>query len=92
MQLHQWATERLYQGLISANDSAWQAGADALVTAPLHIKEITTYVELPEDLHGLAKTVHDLGTQARTTTAPDVRARIYGELLASCAACHKGGC
>lgn len=92
MQLHQWAAERLYQGLITNNDAAWQAGAAALVDAPLHIDEVTADVELPEELHGLATKVHDLGGQAKGATDPDARARIYGDLLASCAACHKGGC
>lgn len=92
MQLHQWAAERLYQGLITNNDAAWQAGAAALVDAPLHIDEVTADVELPEELHGLATKVHKLGGEAKATTDPEIRARIYGDLLASCAACHKGGC
>lgn len=92
MQLHQWAAERLYQGLISNNDDAWSAGASALANAPLHIEEITADVELPEELHGLAGAVHQLGTRAGAATDPDARAQLYGELVASCATCHKGGC
>ena len=92
MQLHQWAAERLYQGLIANNDAAWQAGADALLAAPLHIDELTADVELPEELHGLAREVHTRATEAKSTADPDTRARIYGDLLATCAACHKGGC
>lgn len=92
MLLHQWAAERLYQGLITNNDAAWQAGAAALVDAPLHMDEVTADVELPEELHGLATKVHALGGEAKGATDPDVRARLYGDLLASCAACHKGGC
>jgi len=92
MILHQWAAERLYQGLVSNNDEAWRAGAAALVEAPLHVEEITADVELPEDLHGLAGTVRQLGARAAGTTDAAVRAEIYGELISSCAACHKGGC
>lgn len=92
MVLHQWAAERLYQGLVSNNDEAWRAGAAALVEAPLHVEEITADVELPEDLHGLAGTVRQLGARASGTTDAGARAEIYGELIGSCAACHKGGC
>ncbi len=92
MILHQWAAERLYQGLITNNDAAWKAGAAALVDAPLHIEELTADVELPEELHGLTKKVRDLGAAAKDATDPDARARLYGDLLASCASCHKGGC
>lgn len=89
---HQWAADRLYQGLIGPSSAAWEAGASVMADAPLHARELAGDVELPEALHGLAKRVHDLGVAADTAATADAQAKIYGDLLGTCAACHKGGC
>lgn len=92
MARHQWAADRMWLALVSRTDDTWQTAAQALADAPLDIKDITADVELTEDVLGLPDRVHELGRRARTTGSWDARATIYGEVLASCAACHRGGC
>jgi len=89
---HQWAADRMWEALISRNDAAWQAGAAALADTSLDKEDLNADVELPDDLLGLNEHVIQLGARARTTPEWRARARIYGDFLASCAACHQGGC
>lgn len=89
---HQWAADRMWEALISRGDERWQAGAAALADAPLRIEEITADLELPEEVKKLGDRVHELGRRAQTVSGWDQRAAIYGEFMASCASCHKGGC
>lgn len=89
---HQWAADRMWEALVSRGDDRWQAGAAALTDAPLRIEEITADVELPEEIKQLGDRVHELGRRAQQVTGWDERTTIYGEFLASCATCHKGGC
>lgn len=89
---HQWAADRMWEALISRGDERWRQGAAALADAPLRIEEITADVELPEEVQKLGDRVHELGRRAQTVSGWDERATIYGEFIASCATCHKGGC
>lgn len=89
---HQWAADRMWEALISRGDARWQAGAAALADAPLGLAAITADVELPEEVQQLGDRVHALGRQAGTVAGWDERAAIYGEFMAACATCHKGGC
>ncbi len=89
---HQWAADRMWDALVSRDDDTWTAGADALTDAPLLKQDLTADVELPEDLLELNTRVHELGARARGTTAWPARSELYGEFLATCAACHQGGC
>lgn len=92
MARHQWAADQMYQALVGRTDATWNAAADALADAPLRLEAITADVELPEDVLRLGDRVHELGRRARTTGDWEARATIYGDFLASCAACHRGGC
>lgn len=89
---HQWAADRMWDALVSRNDDIWASGADLLADAPLQRDDLTADVELPEELLLLGDRVHGIGAQARTTTAWPARAELYGEFIATCAACHLGGC
>ena len=86
---HQWGADRMWNGLIGNSDSAWVAGARALA-------EESTYSELfnprsakGDAMRGLAAAVRRLGREAAGTTDPNRRAQQYGELLGTCAACHR---
>jgi mono/diheme cytochrome c family protein len=89
---HQWAADQMWEALVSRSDDAWRAGAAALTDAPLRTDDLTADVELPADIARLGDRVHELGARARTTTPWPARAQLYGEFLATCATCHKGGC
>lgn len=92
MQRHQWAADRMWEALIDRSEYAWMAGAAALVDAPLARADLTQDVELPDDVAGLAAEVHALGARAGASVGWSARAGLYGELLATCAGCHRGGC
>jgi cytochrome c553 len=86
---HQWGADRMWNGLIGNSDSSWVAGARALA-------EESTYSELfnprsakGDAMRGLAAAVRRIGREAASTTDPARRAQEYGELLGTCAACHR---
>lgn len=91
MQRHQWAADRLWEGLIGPSDSAWSRGSSMLVDAPLHpddvMDETTDGVE-PTALDEIAHQVHRLGGQGTSARTPDARSELYGEILGLCADCH----
>lgn len=82
MARHRWAADRLREGMIGEADDAWRAGLDVLASAPL--------ASLGADRQELARRLQQIAEQARHAAkgAPADRARVYGELLVTCAACH----
>ena len=83
MRLHQWATGWLWVGLVASHDGAWDAGSAAL-------KESRFDSRFAEDgsLADLEQRVHALAIAAASTERMEDRAVIYGDLLATCSACH----
>lgn len=92
MMRHQWAAERMWEGLIAPSDKAWARGAEVLAESPMHAEDLTENVELPEEIVALRNRVHELAGSGKAVREPAHRAALYGEFLASCATCHKGGC
>jgi len=92
MMRHQWAAERMWEGLVVPSDEAWERGAAALAESPLASEALTENVELPEEALAMRERVHALGSRGKEVREPAERARIYGEFIAACATCHKGGC
>lgn len=82
---HLWATERLYDGLIAADDEVWELGARALEDDPLLPREWLRRAAAPE-VERLARRVHNL--RAFEARSDEQRGRILGTLLAACAGCH----
>jgi len=89
---HQWAAERMWEGLVIPSEEAWTIGAAALAEAPLAVEHLTENVELPEEVLAMGERVHKLGQTGMSTRDWAGRARIYSEFIAACATCHKGGC
>jgi cytochrome c556 len=85
---HQWAADRLWDGLVGPSDVSWQAGAAVLRDAPLYTDAITADVEQYEAVTKLAWQVHETGALANTVLDQGRRAELYGTLLATCASCH----
>lgn len=81
---HDWGADRMWDGLIGDDDAVWQAGAEALVDAPL-VPPGGTDVST---VTALAREVHDLGLEARRTREAPARAGIYGRLITTCSSCH----
>jgi hypothetical protein len=88
MQRHQWAAERLWDGLVVPSDDAWYAGALALSEAPLSPEDLTPGKSPVPRVSELARTVHNLGVKAASAQSVDARAGLYGDVLATCAECH----
>jgi len=91
MQRHQWAADRLWEGLIGPSDAAWDRGTDMLVDVPLHSTDvmIETTSEVDSDMiDQIAHRVHVLGGQGTITRTPDGRSDLYAELLGLCVDCH----
>lgn len=85
---HQWALDRLWEGLVGPDDARWIAGAEALSDAPLAPTEATDKGDgAIAEIARLADATHALGLKARDARS-DARAPIYGELLTTCQACH----
>lgn len=89
MQRHQWAAERLWDGLVVPSDDAWRAGAVALAEAPLAPEQLTPGKSPGPKVGELEQAVHQLGQAAANTERVDVRVGLYGQALATCAECHK---
>jgi cytochrome c553 len=87
---HQWAADRMWEGLMAPADERYLAGAGALAEAPLEPTEVAEGLTVGPEVTALAARVHDLGRQASVATGAAVRARHYGEFLATCASCHDG--
>ncbi|HUJ61300.1 MAG TPA: hypothetical protein VLX92_22505 [Kofleriaceae bacterium] len=85
MARHLWAVERVREGVIGGVDEPWRAGLDVLAQAPL------PWSAADADRAALAKRLHELADRSRqlgATDTTDERARAYGEILVTCAACH----
>lgn len=88
MASHEWATARLWEGLIGPSSDRWLEGARALAKAPLAI--VAEGDNLPPEMSvgdDVAR-VRLLATRAQTAKTQDERAALYGDLLATCARCH----
>jgi cytochrome c553 len=88
MEGHQWATARMWEGLIGPSTDRWNEGAAALAKAPL---TITAEGDISGHELGIADDVARarlLATRAPKAKAAYDRAEIYGQLLATCANCH----
>lgn len=89
MERHQWASERLWDGLAVPSDEAWRAGALVLSEARLAPGGLAPVESQVARVCELAQTVHDLGRKAVTVQPVDARADLYGQVLASCDECHQ---
>lgn len=86
MARHRWAADRIWEGVIGNAERPWRAGLEVLATTPL------PFSRLDADRTALASGLQQLASRARAEAraATSARARLYGELLVTCAACHSG--
>lgn len=88
MARHTWAAARLWQGVIGPADQLWLEGAHAMTTTPLdlvasmHGKPNVEVIELAERLQEQAQAATELTDHAS-------RAQLYGEMMDTCASCHR---
>ncbi len=85
---HQWAADRMWDGLIAPSDVSWSKGADVLADAPLSQRALSGEKSIPPEVELLAQKVHGFGAKGRDAPAA-TRASLYGDFLATCASCHE---
>lgn len=81
MTRHVWATDALWWGLFAPSDAAWNAGAEALGGAPLVLSDAPA-------VEAIAQRTYQVAHLARGARG-EQRARLFGELLTTCASCHR---
>jgi len=87
MQRHQWAADRMWEGLIGPSNVLWRRGGTLLFESPLNPEALGA--EAGDDaVLGMARRIHQLAGNATVTSDPIEKADIYAEFLANCAACH----
>ena len=90
MRRHQWASDRMFDGLLTASPDTFRRGNDALTSAPLTQDELpATAAQPPEQVVTLTTHVRELGAEAAAAEDDDTRASIYGRYVATCGACHR---
>jgi cytochrome c553 len=82
---HQWASERLWEGVTGPWDVAWERGAAALAEGSVFGDASG---EVDGDLLRRERALRALGQEAQRTTGHAARARVYGQLLITCGDCH----
>jgi len=90
MRRHQWASDRMFDGLVMADAALFRAGNDALTSAPLTQTELPSTAGQPaEQVVALTAHVRELGGEAANAADDEARAGIYGRYLATCGTCHR---
>lgn len=88
MHRHEWAMERLWNGLVMPNELAWERGAEALIESPFAPSFFLGDIETRTELAARSQQLQQLGQRAAEADKLD-RGRLYGELLTTCARCHQ---
>lgn len=86
MARHQWASDRLWEGIVVPSADAWLAGAQALANSPV-----------PEQLlaaegsagRKAASTLAELVAKAPQLTDNEGRGALFAQLLLTCGTCHR---
>jgi cytochrome c553 len=85
MARHQWAVDRLWEGVVGGSDRPWRAGLEVLGATPLPYSPAAP--ALATRLQQLARSA--MTAHREQTETLDERGRLYGEMLVTCAACHQ---
>ncbi len=81
MVAHARATDALWQGLMGPSEASWTAGARTLLDAPALDSDVP-------DVAAAARHLRDLAQKGTTVDAAG-RARLFGDVLLTCATCHE---
>lgn len=87
MQRHQWAADRMWEGLIGPSKMAWSRGANLLFESPIKPDVVAKHGG-GEEAVGMSRRIHALAANATAVSTPEEQAEIYAEFIANCGACH----
>lgn len=85
MARHQWAADRLWEGIVGAREDRWRAGLEVFAATPPPVPPFTEAPDLAVRFKMRARAA--LAHLADDT--PGDRATAYGDLLVACNACHR---
>lgn len=85
MERHQWAADRMWEGMVAPSEHAWSEGTRVFGEAVGCPQGADPEVYPPE----LCRRVHALGRRAKKTQELAARGEVYGEFLQTCAECHR---
>jgi cytochrome c553 len=91
MRRHRWATDRLWAGIAFVSEQQWDLGVSAFAELPPCQGEAGDEQPARTIASARART-EELRVAAKAASDLDTRARIYGDLLGTCGACHGAGC
>lgn len=86
MARHQWAVDRLWEGMVAGTDGPWVSGLEILAASPLPFTTLTDAPALASRLQQLAGDA--LARHRDQSETLDSRTTTYGEMLVTCSACH----
>lgn len=89
---HQWAADRMWEGIVSNSETHWKLGTHAISEKPPEPCPIPGDDILPKDILDLREKIYELGPKAAEAKDRTTRTKLYGEYLQTCAGCHVGGC
>lgn len=84
MQRHQWAADRLWEGVVMGDERRWRQGLEVLAMRPVPMPKGDG---LAHRLQAMA--LDSLGKLEQQSDTYATRARTYGEMLVTCTACHR---
>lgn len=87
MHSHEWAMERMWEGVVDPNADGWETGA-----AQLRVSEMVANLPQPlqtsDEMRMRETLVRELAAEALGTTNHSARTQLYGRMLMSCSGCH----
>lgn len=85
---HQWAADRMWEGLVSPSSELWKSGAEQLAGSALQPADMGGLGRNLKQIRLLGEQTHKMALEARD--AEDLqRSRIYGMFVGACAGCHR---
>lgn len=84
MARHAWAADRLWTGVVAAEDARWRSGLTVLAEAPLPAAVLPDHRSAGTALQAYAREQLDV----RGATLLEDHGHAYGEVLVLCARCH----
>ena len=88
MARHSWAADEMWTGLVWKSDARFRHAVEVWNATPLAQPHTADEKRFTPEVLALEDRVHDLAEQAAAKMEPSRRAKLYGEMLATCSACH----
>lgn len=92
MEVHRWAAERMWEGVVGPSDLAWRAGTARFPVLPDCTPDVGGEIVDQAAINTAREQVSALTATAAGTMELRPRAALYGEYVATCATCHRSGC